>query len=471
MKCENNLFNRIRDIQNQFSQDFGGGSLLSKCYIMAYLASSYKLKNYVEIGVYKGRSLFSVAPAFQDNNGKAYGIDPYVLVEAKEFDLEENFKNTVNTFLEGLDFEEIYKNVIINTEKFNLSNVVEIIRKTSLEATSYFKNIEIDMLHIDGNHDTEHVREDINNYAPLMRECGIIVFDDINWECVKICYDEVKSDYIILLETNDFAILMKKDKNPENLDNAEMMSIKLKNLFRKLVKLENKKEVERTSINVGLLAYNNEKYIVECLNSIVRQKGEFYLNIIICEDKSTDETSNIIEAYIKASSIGKSITFEYLKSEENLGRVKNLKRLLKACSGSEYTALIDGNDYWIDEGKLQMHVELMKSNPECSFSFDQNQEKYEFFDLQHKLNSGIYSATDIIDINNYLTYSISSCFYYTQYLDQISKDFFEMFGREWMLNIICSQFGDIGYIKRPMTVSRKNDKDICLGLQENEKKK
>ena len=234
MQLENNLFNRIKDIQNQFSEDFGGGSPLSKCYIMAYLASSFKLENYVEIGVYKGRSLFSVAPAFEDNNGKAYGIDPYALEEAKEFDLEENFKNTVNSFLEGLDFEGIYKNVIINREKFKLDNVVEIIRKTSVEAAYYFKNIGIDMLHIDGNHDTKHVREDINNYAPLIRDGGIIVFDDIDWESVKTCYDEVKIDYIILLETNNYSILMKKEKSPQNLDSVEIMSQKLKDLYIKL---------------------------------------------------------------------------------------------------------------------------------------------------------------------------------------------------------------------------------------------
>ncbi|MBW9173896.1 class I SAM-dependent methyltransferase [Clostridium estertheticum] len=240
MQEENNLFNRIINIQNQVSSDFGGGSPLSECYIMAYLASSLKFKNYVEIGVYKGRSLFSVALAFQDNNGKAYGIDPYALDEAKEYDLEENFKNTVNSFLEGLDFDEMYKNVFMNREKFKLDSVVEIIRKTSIEAVYDFKNIEIDMLHIDGNHDTKNVREDINNYSPLIRDGGIVIFDDIDWESVKTCYAEVKIDYIILLETNNYAILMKKEKNSQNLDSAEIISKNLNNLYLKLVEIESK---------------------------------------------------------------------------------------------------------------------------------------------------------------------------------------------------------------------------------------
>jgi hypothetical protein len=59
-----------------------------------------------------------------------------------------------------------------------------------------------------------------------------------------------------------------------------------------------------------------------------------------------------------------------LKSEENLGMVKNLRRLLKACSKSKYTALMDGDDYWEDENKLQTHIEFMESHPQCSISFD-----------------------------------------------------------------------------------------------------
>ena len=80
MQWEYSLFNRLKDIQSRsYLNDSKEGDSLTKCYIMAYLASFFKLKIYVEIGVYKGRSLFSIAQAFKDNEGKAYGIDPYVV--------------------------------------------------------------------------------------------------------------------------------------------------------------------------------------------------------------------------------------------------------------------------------------------------------------------------------------------------------------------------------------------------------
>lgn len=240
MQWEISLLDRIKNIQSHsFLHDFGGGGPLSQCYIMAYLVSFFKLENYVEIGVYKGRSLFSVSQAFKDNKGKAYGIDPYLLVEAKEYDLEETFRKKVNGFLEGIDFENMYQQVLMNTELFELSKVVEVIRKTSTEAIEYFKDIGIYMLYIDGNHDRKNVRDDINNYAPLIRDGGIIVFDCINWDSVKDCYNQYKNDYIILFETNNFGILMNKVKNQQNLDSAALVSKKLKDLYSTVLEIEN----------------------------------------------------------------------------------------------------------------------------------------------------------------------------------------------------------------------------------------
>ena len=56
MKWEKKLFSRIKEINSDRSlYDYGGGAPLSKCYIMAYLASHFKMENYVEIGAYKGK--------------------------------------------------------------------------------------------------------------------------------------------------------------------------------------------------------------------------------------------------------------------------------------------------------------------------------------------------------------------------------------------------------------------------------
>jgi len=475
MKWEYSLFNRVKSIQSHyFTNEFEGDNSLSKCYIMAYLACYFKLKNYIEIGVYKGRSLFSVAQAFKDNEGKAYGIDPYNLDEVKEHDLDKLLKKRKNKFLKAIDFEEIYSQVLVNTKVLELSKVVEIIRKTSAKAASYFKDIEIDMLHIDGNHDFQSVQADINNYSPLIREGGIIIFSRLDLDCVKHCYDEYKNDYTILLETNNFGILMKNNKKHKSLDNLVDLPTKLKNLYLRLLETENKEE-EKITVNVGVLAYNHEKYIVDCLNSILKQKGNFNLNIIICEDKSEDGTAKIIEDYISNVKSNKNLTFEYLKSQENLGMVENIRRLLKACSKSKYTALMDGDDYWIDDYKLQTHVEFMESHPQCSISFDdiiffdEKENKYNFYNIQQQIKNDILTTQDITSVN--FIANISCCFYYSKYFEQIPNEFFKMFVGDWMLNIQFSMFGEIGHVKKAMTIYRRNEHGIWNGLSEADKNK
>ena len=473
MKWEYSLLSRIKDIQSHsFFDESEGDNSLAICYIMAYLAYYFKLKNYVEIGNYKSRSLFSVAQAFKDNEGKAYGVDPYHFDEAREYDLNKILSKGSNKFFEGTDSEAIYNQVLTNTNVPKLSIDVKIGGKPSTKVAQYFQAIEIDMLHIDGNNDFQSVKAYFNNYSPLIREGGIIIFNRIDLDSVKCCYDQYKNDYIVLLETNNFGVLI---KNQNNLNRKVDIRKKLKNLYFRLLEIENKTEEEKITVNVGVLAYNHEEYIVDCLNSVIKQKGDFNLNIIICEDKSYDGTAEIIEDYINNVEVGKNVTFVFLKSKENLGMVKNLKRLLKACSKSKYTALIDGDDYWEDENKLQTHIEFMESHPQCSISFDdiiffdEKENKYNFYNIQQQIKGDILTTSDITSIN--FIANISCCFYYSKYFDQIPDEFFEMFVGDWMLNIQFSMFGEIGHVKKAMTVYRRHEQGIWNGMSEDDKNK
>lgn len=467
MKWEYSLFNRVKAIHSpslfNWSEE---DDSLSICYIMAYLAYYFNLKHYVEIGVYRGRTLFSVAEALKDKEGKAYGIDPFNLDKDEEYDSA----NSEIKFFEGMDFEENYNHVLRNTEELGLSNVVNIIRSTSVQAAQYFSGSEIDMLHIDGLHGFEGVQADYKTYSPLVRNGGIIIFNCLNMETVKRCYEEYKNDYIILLETSNFGILMKGDKNSE-----EDIPQKLENLYFRLLEIENRTEKKKITVNVGVLAYNHENYIVKCLDSIIKQKGDFNLNIIISEDKSDDGTAKVVEKYIKNVEVNKNVTFEFLKGKENLGMVGNLRRLLKACSNRLYTALMDGDDYWEDENKLQTHIEFMESHPQCSITFDdilffdEKENKYNFYNIQQQIKGDIFSTKDITSVN--FIANISCCFYYSKYFEQIPNEFYNMFVGDWMLNIQFSRFGEIGHVKRAMTIYRRHLQGIWNRLSDDEKAK
>lgn len=53
---------------------------------------------------------------------------------------------------------------------------------------------------------------------------------------------------------------------------------------------------DKTLVSIGLLVYNHEAYIEDCLNSILQQ-DYFNMELIILDDASTDRSREIIHAY------------------------------------------------------------------------------------------------------------------------------------------------------------------------------
>jgi len=135
---------------------------------------------------------------------------------------------------------------------------------------------------------------------------------------------------------------------------------------------------ERTKISVAVITYNQESTIRQTLDSILVQKGDFDLEIIIGEDCSTDATHAICEEYARQWNDGmsrdKSLNeplslndgrrvVRLLPNTHNLGIMGNFARVMKACTG-EYVGICAGDDYWCDEQKLQKQLTYMKANPQ-----------------------------------------------------------------------------------------------------------
>ena len=53
------------------------------------------------------------------------------------------------------------------------------------------------------------------------------------------------------------------------------------------------------AVSVLCMVYNHEKYLRECLDSLVNQKTTFTYEILVHDDASTDQSKKIIEEYYK----------------------------------------------------------------------------------------------------------------------------------------------------------------------------
>ena len=116
-------------------------------------------------------------------------------------------------------------------------------------------------------------------------------------------------------------------------------------------------------VSVRVITYNHEKYIKTTLDSILAQKTTFPFEIIIGEDCSTDNTRSILLDYSNRYS-----NIKLILSDINIGANLNERRTRLACT-AKYIAWMDGDDYWIDEYKLQKQVEFLEINPDYSVCF------------------------------------------------------------------------------------------------------
>ncbi len=209
------LNKEIERIYKIIPTDFGGGCSRQKGLLMSLLISEMNLKATVDIGVYRGRSLFPQAIAHNSfSNGVVYGVDPYSNEAAIQND-RPDLKKALDNFVDETNFNDIYDFVKNLVKKEEFQDSCKLVREKSIDAAVFFKenNLLFDLIHIDGNHDTSFVLKDVEHYLPLLKEKGFIVLDDISWESVKPAYNILKKQINLvdelINESNDFALFSK----------------------------------------------------------------------------------------------------------------------------------------------------------------------------------------------------------------------------------------------------------------------
>ena len=109
-------------------------------------------------------------------------------------------------------------------------------------------------------------------------------------------------------------------------------------------------------ISIALCTFNGEKFLKQQLDSILNQKGVFDIEIIICDDKSTDKTVEILNNYEqKYQNI-----FQIFENVKNLGSTKNFEKAISLCNG-DFIFLADQDDVWI-ENKISETLKSFNDN-------------------------------------------------------------------------------------------------------------
>jgi glycosyltransferase involved in cell wall biosynthesis len=111
-------------------------------------------------------------------------------------------------------------------------------------------------------------------------------------------------------------------------------------------------------VSVYMPAFKHERFIAEAIDGILAQQCGFQFELIIGEDCSPDGTKQIALDYQRRHpSIIRIIT-----ADRNVGTHANARRCQRAARG-KFIAICEGDDYWHHTKKLQMQIDVMRTDP------------------------------------------------------------------------------------------------------------
>lgn len=121
-------------------------------------------------------------------------------------------------------------------------------------------------------------------------------------------------------------------------------------------------------ISVCIVTYRHKDYIGKCLDSILSQKGNFSLEILLHDDASTDGSQEIIRSYQEKYP---EILFPILQTENQYSRGKrNITGIFNfPRAKGEFITVIDGDDFYLREDKLEKQMEALQREEEAVLCF------------------------------------------------------------------------------------------------------
>lgn len=126
-------------------------------------------------------------------------------------------------------------------------------------------------------------------------------------------------------------------------------------------------------VSISCITYNHINYIEQCLDGFLEQETDYPFEILIHDDCSTDGTTEIIQKYsTKYPDIIKPMyetENQYQQGKPAGSLIWNFPR-----AKGKYIALCEGDDYWIDENKLQKQVDFLESNPEYGMCYTKSKQ-------------------------------------------------------------------------------------------------
>jgi len=174
----------------------------------AVLAKVMKPETIVDLGVHKGYSTFAFG---YYNKGIVYGVDHFMGDEQTGYYDTYQEVNDRNTYVK---------------ENFGVNNIEFIMSDFNTLAKKWDKPI--DILHIDGLHTYEAVKNDFETWQPLCKDNSIILFHDIYsyWNTVGQFFSEIDGHKYVRPQSHGLGVFSKNEEILKGVWDLDMNIVK-----------------------------------------------------------------------------------------------------------------------------------------------------------------------------------------------------------------------------------------------------
>ncbi|MDR0370249.1 MAG: glycosyltransferase [Prevotellaceae bacterium] len=219
--------------------------------------------------------------------------------------------------------------------------------------------------------------------------------------------------------------------------------------------------MQNTNFNVAvcMITYNQEKYIAQAIESVLAQATNFNITLFIGDDHSTDGTSTVCRRYKKEH----PDSIMLIRHEHNLGTVGNtfaiFEEILNRKEKFKYTAMLDGDDYWCNENKLQKQIDFLEKHPDHGLIHTDVALLDNLSGVIHITKKKNVPTGDIF-LQSFEA-SIANCtvVYRTELLARLDMDGIrkaKLLSCDYITNVVVSKWGKVGFIDEITAVWRRN---------------
>ena len=214
-------------------------------------------------------------------------------------------------------------------------------------------------------------------------------------------------------------------------------------------------------IGVCVITYNQEQYIAQCIESAISQVCSVPYVIYIGEDRSTDNTLEICSKYaLKYPS-----KIKLIENKANLGLVGNTINLLRImqADGCDFIAMLDGDDYWIDNYKLEKEVRFLQEHPDHGLVHTQMHLLVNNKLVQNFRKNVVYGDTFRYIGQSNAAIGNCTCMFRTKLLNYCNLDDFianKFMSVDYVMYAIFAKYTKFGFINEFTAVWRRGHESV-----------